>query len=311
MISLFVKTLDFTAPILFLIFMGLFIAGFLAELGLIQRLAFLARPLVTVAHLPDVCASAFVLSLGSSIAANAMIAGQKNDGNLEESEVVLSAIMNSIPVYIREIFTYQIPIVIPALGLVVGGFYGLIFITTALVKISVVIFLGRLLFRERIGQFQKQTSVKVSSIGQAARKALRGQSRTFVRIAVLYFSMTMVVFALTERGAFEIFGVLPLADLFGLPTESIVPLTTYVASPILGISLLGPMIHSGGISEVQAMIVLMLGSLFMLPIFALRSLVPRHTAMFGFRLGLMVVIFSTGMSILVRLAFLLALLKFS
>lgn len=67
------------------------------------------------------------------------------------------------------------------------------------------------------------------------------------------------------------------------------------------------MIHSGSISSVQAMIVLMLGSMFMLPIFALRTTVPNYTAIFGMRLGLYVVVFSTGISVLVRLLFLLVL----
>jgi len=88
-----------------------------------------------------------------------------------------------------------------------------------------------------------------------------------------------------------------------------VPLTTYVANPTLGISMLGPMIRSGSITVVQAMIVLMLGSMFMLPIFALRSMVPNYAALFGTRLGLSVVALSTGISILVRLVFLLAFLK--
>ena len=47
----------------------------------------------------------------------------------------------------------------------------------------------------------------------------------------------------------------------------------------------------------------------MLPIFALKSLVPNYTALFGPRLGLSVVAFSTGTSIAVRLAFLLAFLR--
>jgi hypothetical protein len=88
-----------------------------------------------------------------------------------------------------------------------------------------------------------------------------------------------------------------------------VPLTSYVASPILGLSMLGPMIHSGSISEIQALVVLMLGSMFMLPVFALRSMVPNYIALFGPRLGLSVVAISTGISMLVRLAFLLIFLR--
>ena len=102
--------------------------------------------------------------------------------------------------------------------------------------------------------------------------------------------------------------MLPLAELFKIPPETIVPLTSYVASPILGISLLGPMIHSGEITNMQAMIVLMLGSMFMLPIFAIRSQLPRKIAIFGTRLGVQIVAYSTALSIIVRLVVLLLLL---
>jgi len=39
--------------------------------------------------------------------------------------------------------------------------------------------------------------------------------------------------------------VLPLAEFFKIPPVSIVPLTSYVVSPILGISLLGPIFTQG------------------------------------------------------------------
>ncbi len=129
-----------------------------------------------------------------------------------------------------------------------------------------------------------------------------------MKIAGVYLIATTIVFALQERGAFEIFSVLPLAELFRIPPETIVPLTSYVASPILGISLMGPMIHSGEITEVQAMIVLMLGSMFMLPIFAIRSQLPRKVAIFGTHLGVQIVAYSTAISTLVRLVILLMLL---
>ena len=122
-----------------------------------------------------------------------------------------------------------------------------------------------------------------------------------MKIAGVYLIATTIIFVLQDKGAFEIFSVLPLAELFKIPPGSIIPLTSYVASPILGISLLGPMIHSGEITNIQAMIVLMLGSMFMLPIFALRSQLPGKVAIFGTRLGLQIVVYSTAISVFVRL----------
>jgi hypothetical protein len=304
-------TLSFAVPVLLTIFLGLFFAGLLLELGILNRISVLSRPLVSVAHLPDVCASSFVVSLGSTVAANSMIARFREDEMMQPKEVFLCTMVNSIPAYIREIFTYQIPIVVPALGLVTGGLYALVFMVTALVKISVVIILGRFMFGERPRRQESCGSTKkvsMASIPQAASRAMRSQARIFARIAVVYLIMTFLIFALKDRGFFETMSPLPLAGIFGIPGESIVPLTTYVASPILGITMLGPMIQSGSLTVVQAMIVLMLGSMFMLPVFALRSMAPNYTALFGPRLGLSVVALSTGISILVRLVFLLAFL---
>ena len=125
--DIFIRTLEFTIPVITTILVGLFTAGFLSELGVLSSISSLARPLVVIANLPEVCASSFVLSLGSTVAANGMIARFREDGLVEDREVFLCAMINSIPAYIREIFTYQIPVVIPALGLAAGSIYGLIF----------------------------------------------------------------------------------------------------------------------------------------------------------------------------------------
>jgi hypothetical protein len=310
MIDLFLRVLEFAAPILAMIGIGLFGAGVLTEMGLMEGLSRIAKPIFSFTRLPDACASAFVVSLGSAVAANGMVARFRDEGCLDEKEVVLCAIMNSIPVYFRELFTYQIPIVLPALGLVVGGFYALVFIITALVKVSVVVILSRLLLGEGTCRVPEGGLHERASLWEAMIRSFRRERKLFFKIAAIYVAMTTLVFVLRDRGAFEAFSVLPLAEIFGIPPESIVPLTTYVASPIVGISLLGPMIASGGISPVQAMIVLMLGSMFMLPIFAARSLLPRYVGLFGPRLGVGIVIFSTGISVLVRLAILLALMAF-
>jgi hypothetical protein len=312
MLDLLIRTMNFAVPVLVTIFLGLFFAGMLLEMGILSRVSFLSRPLVSFAHLPDICASSFVVSLGSTVAANGMIAKYKEEELLQSKEVFLCTMVNSIPAYIREIFTYQIPIVVPALGLAAGGLYASVFMVTALVKISIVILLGRTMLVQRpVRQEEYSPDKKISpaSIPQAIPRTLRSLSRIFARIAIVYLIMTFLIFVLRDRGFFEAMNILPLASVLGIPAESLVPLTTYVASPILGITMLGPMIHSGSISAVQAMIVLMMGSMLMLPIFAMRSMVPNYTALFGPKLGLSVVALSTGISVLVRLVFLLAFLK--
>ncbi|MGM0771812.1 MAG: nucleoside recognition domain-containing protein [Halobacteriota archaeon] len=309
MFDLLIRVLDFALPVIATIFVGLFGTGLLIEMGLMQKFSRFTEPLFRHTHLPQACASAFLVSLGSTVAANSMVVKVKDEGCLDERETMLCAILNSTPAYIREILTYQIPIVIPALGPVVGGFYVMVFILSAVVKVSVVIILSRFWFREHTCSIPHAEIAERPHIKDAAKKAFKKQKHLFTKIAVIYLTMTTLVFALRERGAFEIFNVLPLADIFGIPPESIIPLTTYVASPILGVSLLGPMISDGGISYLQAMIVLMLGSMFMLPLFTFRAIIPRYVSIFGPKIGLRIVAFSTGMSMIIRFILLIILLS--
>ena len=309
MFSIFLKVLDFAVPILIMIFVGLFGTGILIELGFMQKFSGLVRPLFKYTNLPDTCASSFMVALGSTVAANSMVVNFKEGGCINERETMLCALLNSTPAYVREIITYQIPIVLPALGPVVGGFYVMVFILTAVVKVSAVLILSKIFLKKNRCMYEENISSKKVSLKDAIKKSLKRNRKLFTKIATIYLSMTTLVFILREQGAFEIFNVLPLADLFGIPPESIVPLTSYVASPILGISLLGPMISNNGISYIQAMIVLMLGSMFMLPVFSIRSLLPRYVSIFGPRIGIRIVAFSTGISIIVRFCILLILLS--
>jgi hypothetical protein len=247
--------------------------------------------------------------MGSAVAANSMVVQIRNRGCINDTEAMLCALLNSTPAYIREILTYQLPIVMPALGYLVGGFYVGVFILTAIVKISIVIILSKLLLEKNNCKMADTQTIKKISFKEAVKRTFKKEKRLFVKISFIYLTMTTIVFYLREKGAFELFSVLPLAEIFHIPSESIVPLTTYIASPIMGISLLGPMLNDNGITPVQAMIVLMLGSMFMLPIFGIRSLLPRYVSLFGAKIGTKIVGISVGISVFVRFIILIFLLQ--
>lgn len=311
MIELILKVLDFALPILGMIFVGLIGTSVLMELGFMQKFSRLVSPIFSYTNLPETCASAFVVSIGSTVAGNTMLSQEKRENCLNDKEVLLCAMMNATPAYFRELFTYQIPIVLPALGLLVGGFYSFVFVLTAVVKILLIAVASKLFLKGNSCRAPETQSKERVSLKTAVFRAFRKEFRPFLKIAGVYILATTIIFILQENGAFEIVSVLPLAELFKIPPESIVPLTSYVASPILGISLLGPMLHSGEITDIQAMIVLMLGSMFMLPIFAVRSQLPGKVAIFGTKLGLQIVGYSTTISVVVRFFLLLGLLSVS
>jgi len=307
--SILLRTMDDSVPALATVFLMLFLCGFMIEMGLFQRASCLARPLASASHLPAVAASTFAISLGSALAANAVIARLKDEGHLSDRQAFFSAILNSVPVYFRELFTYQLAFVVPVLGLFVGGAYAIVAVSTGIIKLLLVMILGRAFL-----DYDASVAADIPGPGEkrdpveAAIRSLRGQGRIFLRIAALYLSMTFLILYLSDKGILASLDVLPLAHLFRVPPETVIPLTIYVASPKAGISLLGPMIQNGGITESKALIVLMLGSLFMLPVYSIRSLMPNYTSIFGLRLGLSLVVVSTGISVLVRLMVLVLLL---
>jgi hypothetical protein len=114
--------------------------------------------------------------------------------------------------------------------------------------------------------------------------------------------MTFAIFVLTELGIFDRLSLYinPLTGYFGLPSSVVVPVTTYIVNPILGIAALGALIHNGELTQYQAMITLMLGSMFMLPVIAVKTQVPKYNAIFGIEFGLLIVGISTGISIILR-----------
>jgi hypothetical protein len=309
LIDILWQTLDGTVYTMSTVFLMLFITGIMNEMGLFQRFSHLASPLVSLSRLPAATASTFVVGLGSALAANAMTARLRHDGQLSDRQAFLSALMNSVPVYFRELFTYQLAFVVPVLGLYVGGAYAVVSVSTGLIKLLIVIILGRAyLAGEVISSLEPSPTAKEKSIIDAARKSLGGQKKLFLRIASLYFIMTFLVLYLSEAGILQSLNVAPLASIFRIPAETVIPLTIYVASPKAGIVLLGPLIQNGGISELKALMVLMLGSMFMLPVFTIRSTLPNYTSIFGVKLGVSLTAVSAGISIMVRLLVLLLLL---
>jgi len=307
--NLLLETLNTTVFTMTTVFLMLFLTGLMMEMGVFQRMSFLAKPLVSISHLPSVSASSLVISLGSALAANTMIARLREEGSLSERQTFLSALMNSVPVYFREFFTYQLAFVIPVLGIFVGGVYAAVAIATGLIKLLLVVILGRAyLSRESSLPLEVDETQAKKGVIEAAKKSLQGQTRIFFRISTLYFFMTFLVLYLSSNGILQSMNALPIAQIFQVPSETVVTLTIYVASPKAGITLLGPMIQNGSISETKALIVLMLGSLFMLPAYAVRSLIPNYTSVFGMRLGLSLVLTSTAISVLVRLMVLAALM---
>ncbi len=299
-----VDTLTFVPRILIIMFLSLFISGLLIKLGLFKRLEFIGRPLARLANLPKESALSFIASFGSPVSGNTMLVKLYKQGLIDKRETFLSALLNRVPVYIKETFTYQIPVIIPILGFKIGGIYFLGFLLSGATILLFVILFGKgKLKKSRIG---KDSFFDVVPIKQRPDKLFaldfRHQIKTFFKMSSVFVSITFIVFLLMNKGAADRLKdmVQPLTDFFKLPVSAAVGVGSYIFSPLVGATSIGAMARNGSLSDFQAVAACILGSFLMLPVSALRYSLAKYTAIFGFSLGSKILLVSLFLQMMVK-----------
>ena len=314
LVQALVDTWEVTPRVLIIMVLSLYGSQVLIELGVFEKLAFIGRPLARIARLPAQAGLTFVTSLGSVVAGNAMLARLQQEGKLDGSQTFLTAILNSTPVYIRESLTYQLPVMLPLLGMKVGGVYFAAFLAAGVVRVLFVILAGRLRYRVPVAP-ALETGSEISDARGRVRPRWREallhgfirQRKILLRVGVTFVVITFLIFLLMHSGLISkvVPYVKPLTDLFDLPPACVVPLGAYILSPLLGATSIGAMLRDGLLSDWEGIVACLLGSILMLPVFTLRVSFPRYAAIFGVRLGTKILATSTGLGMLTRAVFLL------
>ncbi len=324
MTTLLLKTLSDTwhivPRVLIIMFVSLYASQVLIEAGLFKRLEFIGRPLARLANLPHEAGITFLASFGSVLAGNTMLAKLHQERRIDDRQTLLSALLNTTPVYLKETFTYQIPVMIPLLGIKVGLLYFLTFIVSGIIKTLFVIVYGRMRLK---GPGSERGSVDPNSAntGMTTRRkfgevfvlAFTRQRKIFLKISAIFILTTFTIFLLINNGVITglVDYVRPLTDFFRLPPSCVLPVSTYMFSPLVGATSLGAMLKDGMLSDLQGITACVLGSLLMLPIFTLRYSFARYTSIFGFSLGSSILLVSTSLGMLSRGAFLFLFLSMS
>jgi hypothetical protein len=314
-----VNTWGIVPRVLIIIFVSLHASQILIDLGLFKKLEFIGRPLVRLGHLPKEAGISFVASFGSVLAGNTMIAGLYHQRRINRIQTLLTALINTTPVYVKETFTYQIPVMIPLLGLKVGLLYFLTFVASGIIKIVFVITYGRLRLK---GPASEMSAADPGSAGAGLTEnkgkfcelvisSFSRQRTVFFKVGIIFVSTTFLIFLLINSGVVKGLAeyVAPLTRVFGLPFSCAIPVSTYMFSPLVGATSIGAMIKDGVLSDLQGITACVLGSLLMLPVFTIRYSLAKYTSMFGFSLGCSILAVSTFLGMFSRGAFLLLFLS--
>jgi len=304
-----VKTINFALPLLLIIFIAMVISEIIIEMGLLKKIKKIGA-ITKLANLPEVCGLTFAVAIISPTAANSMLQNMRENKILSDKEVLLASLLNSTIVPLRETFTYHLPVILPILGLYVGIIYvGTIWLSS-LALLTFVIIYGRM----NLKNTSKKINVTVNnycnhhiSIGNIIKRCLNRFKRISVTLIVTSFLLfTMLNLSLTKK--IEEY-IMPLGKIIGLPSQIFPAIAAYIVSPIVGFSMLATLLHNGIITEHDAIISLLLGSIFMIPILYMRFYFPQWISIFGLKLGILRGIISLSISITIRIIILLILLN--
>jgi len=301
--------LNFVPKTLFIMFISLTVIWILIQGGMIKRIAFIGRPMAKIVGLPEEVGITFVTSFGSVLSGNMLLSDFNKRGILTEHQTYLGSLFNSIPVYIKESFTYQIPVIIPILGLKVGLLYFACFIFSGFIKL---LFVSLMSGKEQSKEIcsNNRVSLQKQNGGELDFFSFKKMLKRFIEMGGIYVAVTFIIFFLINSGFINHMEKLinPLTHILGLPPIVAIPVGIYIFSPLVGASTIGAMLQNGKILEMDAMIATLLGSFLMLPVFMLRGSLAKYTSIFGIRLGLKIIFTSTVIGMGSRLIFLLAIL---
>lgn len=284
------RAMVFAFPTLLIIGLGLAVAEFLSETGILQKVSRIGRPLSRFARLPEACGVAIVTATVSFLAANAMLQSMRENKVLTDRETFFASLLTGAVAPVKEMFTYHLPVILPALGLYAGSVYVATLWLGSLALLLFVLIFGRIFMKDRKADSEKGEAEKISlptkrSFKTAAFRFLKRYSR----IGGIFFIVTTIVFFLIEAGFMAKIehSIMPFARRLKLPGAVLPAVAAYVASPIVGISMMGSLWRQHIVTDNQVITALLFGSIFMLPVLYLRFYLPQWISIFGLKLGIM------------------------
>lgn len=291
--------------------MSLFGIELFMQMGLMKHLKPLGKPIARLANLPSESAVSFLSAIGSMIAAHTMAAGFHADQRLTDRELILTGILNTVPFHFKETLTFQLPIVLPLLGLKLCLIYIAAFWLTGFIKIGSVLLGGRFFVKKTRRTDNAFDDFECDPLdpkcgpkpwNQLVSDTWNSRKKMFLSMMTTLTAVTLAIQILTHLGMLRWFEriIVPMTTLFDLPTGVVGPISTYVFSPTVGITYMSNLLSQGTVTPFQAIVALLAGSLLMIPVTRLRRTLPRYTAIYGIRHGFSICAWTTFLSMLSR-----------
>ncbi|WP_415719097.1 hypothetical protein [Maridesulfovibrio sp.] len=286
--------------LLLFISLGLLVGNIVEGLRWTRAMGRVATPLIRAGRLKDISGASFALAFFSGVAANSMLSEAYEKGEINDLELVISNLFNSLPTYFLHMPTVFF-IAAPFIGRVAFIYVGLTLIA-AFLRTGAIVLWGRFSLPpdsccgDVSGRLKEQ---EVKSFREVLDKAFKRLKRRLPKVFYLTIPIYTVFFLLRHYGIFNAFETY-LSDhltflawldpqVFGIIAFSL------AAEFTAGLAAAGSLLGSGAIDPRGIVLALVIGNLLSTPVRALRHQLPYYAGIFRGRMALKLILYNQGL----------------
>ena len=280
------------ARLMIFMFLGIFIANIAMELGLLRYISKPLEPLTKAAKLPHDAAIIPAIFLFNATAAHATLASLLNNKQVNEKEAITAVLISSATMRMRILLQYYLPIAVPALGFTLAAKYIAFSFIGAIVTMTVGFCYGRLsinhveqgnaCFEDKPSTGEEIKKSKKEAIKKSFIDALNLMKKISLRLGITL----IVLMLLMHFGAFEALGehIAPALHPVGLSPQSIIVISTQIASPTAGMVMAGEMFRNDLFTSKEVLLTLFIGLLLFVSIMDFpKNVFPIFTSIYGIK----------------------------
>jgi hypothetical protein len=274
--------------------LGVFLAELIVALKMMEKVAFLARPITQFAHLRQECGASFMTAFLSPVSANSMLASYYDSNFINKTELFIASMMTSFPAIVMH-WRSMLPVLIPLLGFT-GVQYFCILMLVGLVQTLLIILSGRLLLQENNEILEDQIHSERPPMKDAVSMSLMTSTRTIKRIIFSTVPTTFVVFLLIGVGFLDVLTshLSAIASYFPVPAEGLSIIVAQFANFLAAQTIAGNLLSQGILSSREIILALLVGDILSSILTIFRILMPYYVGIFGFKIGMQIMILATA-----------------
>ena len=272
--------------------LGLLVANILESLHWTRYLARLAAPFAQAAHLGESAQAAFTMAFISPAQANALLSEAHKAKKISLCELILANLFNSLPAYFVHtptIFLLTWPVL---------GFAALIYVAlsliAALLRTLATLCLARWLLPPCKTIQTKMDRNATSSLRLAVQRACLRLCQRLPKLLIFTVPVYVLMYYLQTAGYFDRLNVWlsneTAAFAFLSPQSAGIIMLHFLAELGSALGAAGSLLATGGISEHEVIIALLVGNILSTPIRALRHQLPSYAGFFNPALGLRLIL---------------------